>query len=230
MKLLNLCRGFLILPAILLLPLAAQAEIHPVLLKDDPEMYARVYFGMPYEEFISRLGSSIAECRQSIDKSVADIACKIGIRFGDEQLGEATSLFRHNALVAVIGKFDTQHPETVRTALTNIYGDPSQVVANSEKKFRSVSCRQQFMIWSYQDYLMYFSRPTSTQYDKNHPDFMLAIESADSGFIEKIRTESLRRSGVELQTRMVNVRFKAMETPHTLLHALSVPQENTIIH
>ena len=197
MRLLKSCPSFFILSATLLLSLPAHAEIHPVLLKDDPEMYARIYFGMPYEEFRTRLGAGVTECRQSIDRSVADITCRIGIRFGGEQMSEATGLFHHNALVAVIGKFDAHHHAMVGAALTGIYGEPSQVVASTEKKPAADACSYQLKIWSYQDYLMYYSRPTTTPSNTHRPDFDLANESDDGGFIEKMRAESQRSSRKE---------------------------------
>lgn len=190
----------------LLAAVPVQADIHPVLLKDDPELYAQVYFGMAYDEFIANLGSRLLECRPSTNKAVADIACKTGIKFGGLGLSEATSLFRNNELIAIIGKFNPQQHATIVSALTTSYKTPSQLVEHHERKtFFSKTSHNQFLIWSYLDYLMYITQPDPAEPANSGAYFLMAVESANPGFIEKLRTESRKQAGIEFQTRMATV-------------------------
>lgn len=181
----------------------AHAEIHPILFKDTPELYAKVYFGMGYEDFRSKLGSNIFECKEAPNKAIADQACKTSFRLGNSGISEAIGLFKNNILIAILGRINSDSYAEVNSNLSNTFRDQPQIADREEKKgIFSKKISNQYSTWSYPDYLMMVSKFDVQKYVDSGTNFSLFIETSNTSFITQIRSESKKRSNLEFPSRI----------------------------
>lgn len=182
------------------------AEVHPVLFKDDTSLYSNVYFGMGFDEFKSKIGSNIFECKDSTNKKLADIGCKVSFRFGGSGVSEAVVLFKGNSLLAVLGRVNNNLYVSVISSLNATYKDQPQTENRDERKgLFSNKISNEYSIWSYPDYLMLVSKFDIPKYVENGTNFLLAVESANDNFINYMKIESKKKSNINIQPKVANI-------------------------
>ena len=182
------------------------AEVHPVLFKDDASLYSNVYFGMGFEEFKSKIGSNIFECKDSTNKKMADIGCKVSFRFGGSGVSEAVVIFKDNALLAVLGRINTNFYASVISNLNATYKDQPQTENRDEKKgLFSNKISNEYSIWSYPNYLMIVSKYDIQKYVENGTNFLLAVETINENFINAMQAESQKKSNINIQSKVPNI-------------------------
>lgn len=185
------------------------AEVHPILFKDDTFLYSNVYFGMGLEEFKSKIGSNIFECKDSTNKKMADIGdigCKVSFRFGGSGISEAVAIFKNNTLIVLAGRVNSDFYGSVISNLTSIYKDQPQSENRDEKKgLFSNKISNEYSVWSYPDYLMLVSKFDIPTYVENGTNFLLAVESANDNFINYVQIESKKKSNINIQPKVANI-------------------------
>ena len=182
------------------------AEVHPVLFKDDSSLYSNVYFGMGFDEFKSKVGSNIFECKDSTNKKMADIGCKVSFRFGGSGVSEAVAIFKNNNLIAILGRVNSDFYGSVISNLSSIYKDQPQTENRDERKgLFSNKISNEYSIWSYPDYLMLVSKFDIPKYVENGTNFLLAVESANDNFINYMQIESRKKSNINIHSKVPNI-------------------------
>ncbi|HOY87248.1 MAG TPA: hypothetical protein PLP67_08355 [Methylotenera sp.] len=208
----------------LILSCEAKAETHPVLLKYEPEMYSHVYFGMHIEEFKSKLGSRIFECKDSNNKAIGDKGCKVSFKFAGSGISEAVAIFKNGSLNAFVGRINSELYDGINSELSRIYKDQPQIEDREEKKgVFSKKVGNKYSIWSYPNYLMIVSRYDIQKYDENGTNFSLVVESSDANFIDQMRMESKKRSNIEFKMRVAYIDLSQL---HLQSDALAKVAEN----
>jgi hypothetical protein len=112
------------------------------------------------------------------------------------QIAEITGLFQGNLLVALVGKYGTYQHAQLGHRLSMQLGRPALAVAECEGGVEDEACRHPFEFWMHHGKALYLTKPIQSHAPA--PGFILAIESPDSAFVDKLNAEALRRSGVRL--------------------------------
>lgn len=183
------------------------ADVHPIVFKDDNELYNNTAFGMPITDFKSKAGAYISAC-QDANKSnqFADKACKIAYKTNDYGMAEALVMFKNEKLISVYHKLNNEHYEKVVKNLNEIYKENAQVEKREEKKgLFSSPMLNEYAIWSFNDYLMMVSKFDIQKYQKNGPNFLYAMESANPEFITNIKNEFGKKAKIEMVTKPLSV-------------------------
>jgi len=179
---------------------SVQAQINPLLLKDEAEIYPLVYFGMPLDEFKQKLSSRIFECKPNPNKTVADSGCKISLRFAGSGMSEGIGLFKSGKMVAFIARINTDFYPVVTQAIQTALGGSPQMESKGERKgFFSSKIENEYSIWSYPNYQMIVSKFDVQRYEENGANFSLIVESDNTEFNQMMREQSKKRSDIEVR-------------------------------
>ncbi|NOS97583.1 MAG: hypothetical protein HOP25_03825 [Methylotenera sp.] len=190
----------------LLCSFSIRAEIHPVLFKDQPDLYSKIYFGMGFDEFKTKVGSSIFECKEYPNKNLADKGCKVSFKFGDSGISSGLVMFKNDLVMAVFGKINTDFYGNFILGLSTIYKEQPQSESRDEKKgVFSNKISNEYSIWSYPDYLMIISKFDIPNYSENGTNFMMAIETTNSSFISQMQEQSKKKSNINIQSKIAAI-------------------------
>lgn len=199
----------------LLITNQAHSEVHPILLKNEPSMYANVYFGMSFDEFKSKLAGNIFGCTDSPNKAIFDKVCKISFRFNNMGINEGLAGFKGDSLVAFIGKVNVDQYSSITSELAITLKDQPQIEDREEKKGTfSSKINNQYSIWSYPNYLLLSSRFDVPRYEENGTNFSIFAESVNDTFIGQMKVESVKKSNIVLKTRVANVDLNKLINPN----------------
>lgn len=183
------------------------AEVHPVIFKDDLDLYSKTYFGMNINEFKTKLSSSIVACQDAPrSNNFADIACKVAFKSNSYGMNEALVMFKKENLISILYKINNERYQIVITDLSNVYKDQPQIEKRDEKKgVFSSAVSNEYSIWAFKDYLMMVSKFDIQRYVASGPNFLYAVESTDASLMNNIRDEAKKKSKIEMQLKVANV-------------------------
>jgi len=193
---------------------SVQAQINPLLLKDEAEIYPLVYFGMSLDEFKQKLSTRIFECKPNPNKTIADSGCKISFRFAGSGMSEGIGLFKSGKMVAFIARINTDFYQAVTQTVQSALGGSPQMESRGERKgFFSSKIENEYSIWSYPNYQMIISKFDIQRYEENGANFSLIIESDNTEFNSMMKEQSRKRSDIQIRTAEANAPIgKAMNT------------------
>jgi hypothetical protein len=193
---------------------SVQAQINPLLLKDEAEIYPLVYFGMSLDEFKQKLSTRIFECKPNPNKTVADSGCKISLRFAGSGMSEGIGLFKSGKMVAFIARINTDFYPAVTQAVQSALGGSPQVESKGERKgFFSGKIENEYSIWSYPNYQMIISKFDIQRYEENGANFSLIVESDNTEFNQMMKEQSRKRSDIQIRTSEANAAIGTTSTP-----------------
>lgn len=191
------------------------AEVHPVIFKEDLELYSKTYFGMGINEFKTKLSSSIVVCQDaSRSNNFADKACKVAFKSNSYGMNEALVMFKNESLISVMYKINNDHYQSVVADLSTVYKDQPQIEKRDEKQglFSSIVSNE-YSIWAFKEYLMMVNKFDIQKYVAKGPNFLYALESTDVGFMNNIREEAKKKSKIEMQLKTANVDLTKLHQP-----------------
>lgn len=207
---------YIILSAITFITFASSsnvyADIHPVIFKDDSDLYLKVNFGMGFNDFKSNLSSNIAACQNAdqINK-FADKACKVGFKTKDMGMNDALVMFKNEKLIAVVYKINNIHYQAVVEGLSTTYREKPQTEIRNEKKgLFSKEVSNEYSIWAFNDYLMVVSKFDVKKYNPNGPNFLYATESTNADTINSIKDEAKNKSKIDILQKVSSVDFNTL--------------------
>jgi len=188
------------------------ADIHPVIFKDDSDLYLKVSFGMGFNDFKSNLSSNIAACQNSSQiNKFADKACKVGFKTKNMGMNDALVMFKNEQLIAVLYKINNTHYQTVVDELSTIYREKPQTETRNEKKgLFSREVTNEYSIWPFNDYLMVVSKFNVQKYTPNGPNFLYATESSNADYINSIKEEAKNKSKIDMLVKVSSVDFNTL--------------------
>lgn len=181
------------LVAFLFLSFRLHAEIHPVLFKNDLELYSKVYFGMEYDEFQSILRNRISECTGFKDKDLGKNLkkCTLDTNVRKLDLGQLDFIvvFDNAKLIEVNGQIDSDRYDSLNSTLADLFKAMPQIVTKKNGIFNPYP--DYYSVWYFPGYFLGVAKENRKEKGK----YYSYVSESSSARSEKIRKQIEKSSG-----------------------------------
>lgn len=188
----------------------ALAEVHPVIFKDDQNVYSQVYFGMTMDEYKVKLKETIFECNDKAVTPMSDALCSTTYKMIGIGVGKAVVFFKKNVLVGAIAKINTDNYDAIVSNYAKLFNDAAQIENKLEKKnFFAKPFENQYAVWSYPNYAMQIVKIETKSYEENKQNYGLILEAVDSD-LEVMKSDAEKSIRFKYIDRQANVDLNSL--------------------